>query len=634
MMNHYYTKLSFRWCWVWLMLLVLLPASLIKANATSFNNGEASHSFLPLHEAFQFSGSVNSRHQATVHIKVADGYYLYKTHLSFHAANSETQLGNPSFPAGIEILDPFMNQDMIVFPESTDIVLPYETTLEMPKLKIKFQGCARAGLCYPPSEITINLIKVQSVLGNIQHGEKQTSKGNVVVPKLGVRDHNDEDNKYFTLLSQQHNLFVVLGLFFLAGILLAFTPCVLPMVPILSATLASSAGNRRRTTILTITYIIFMSATYAVAGCLVGLFGATLNIQAWLQSPWVIISFALLFVVLALSMFGLYELQLPAWLRNRVLSMDANVAEKKKGSVLGAGFMGICSALVVSPCITAPLVGALLYISSTQNAVLGGGVLFSLGLGMGVPLLAVGVGLGHCIPKSGVWMEKIKYTFGVLMLAISIWLISRIVSAPTMLILWGVFAFFLAALSLLSTRWNSSTRLPRKVLATTLGGSLFVYGVCLVAGGLMGSGSFTRPLAFSSAHVETTSQNLAEFTRITTPKQLQQLQQQAIRQHRPLLLDFYADWCESCKRMDHNIFEKPVMAPLLSKFMLVRFDITKTTGAQLKMMKSIQVFGAPTIILYGSDGKEQARQVGEVSMNRFRKLLEDALSDNLSKNPH
>lgn len=609
--------------WIWLVPIFWVQLFLLQAYGSPFNNAVSSPSFLPVHEAFQFSGAVNNEDKATIHIRVAEGYYLYKDRLSFHSVNAQTQIGNPLFPAGIEIMDPFQNEEMIVFPESTDIVLPYKTISKTPEIKIAFQGCARAGLCYPPSEVTLHLtLPAKPSVQNVDE-DMQTVKFSKTQPVT----HSETNNKYFSLLSQQHNLFAIFGLFFIAGILLAFTPCVLPMVPILSATLASSAGNRRRTVILTIAYIVSMSVTYAIAGSLVGIFGETLNLQAWLQSPWVIGLFALLFVVLSLSMFGLYELQLPTWLQNRILSVDANAAEKRKGSVVGAGFMGICSALVVSPCITAPLVGALLYISSTQNALLGGLALFSLGLGMGVPLLVVGIGLGQCVPKSGVWMKKVKYTFGILMLAIAVWLLSRVLPAHITLMLWGVLAMGLAIYSVLLVQWNALTRLRRKLFSSVLGLILFIYGTCLIVGGLMGNTSFTEPLVLKGVHVEASGQKVAEFRRITTPAQLYVLQQQAVREHRPLMLDFYADWCESCKRMDHNVLEKPEMAPLLSKFTLIRFDITQTTSAQMKMMKAMQVFGAPTIILYGANGKEQTRQVGELSLKDFRKLLLQVLHD-------
>ncbi len=630
----------FQWSRMMVTIYLIIKLLAINAVAVAFSSYEVQHDFLPVHEAFRFSGNIDKKDKskAIIHINVKNGYYLYKDRIKIYASNPKIIIGKPIYPSGIEIEDPFQHRQMTIFPENTKVIIPLNTSENNIELTIKFQGCARAGLCYPPSITTINLNKVGTL--DLKDKRAKTLKNNLEQAKntaslsLHKKIKTDKpaslpyhDNKYFDLLNKQDNLFVVFGLFFIAGIFLAFTPCVLPMVPILSATLATSAGNRRRTIALSLSYIFFMSLTYAIAGILVGVFGETLNIQAWLQSPWVIGLFSLLFLMLACSMFGMYELQLPAWLRHKIMSADAHVSKKTKGSLVGAGFMGMCSALVVSPCITAPLVGALLYISSTQNAALGGLALFNLGLGMGVPLFVVGIGFGNCIPRSGAWLEKIKKLFGILMVGIAIWLISRIIPSYLVLIISGIFFLVLAVTSFLSFKLRTNSSLKYMVSLLTAGLIFFIYGASLITGGLHGNSNFIKPLA--STAVAPCKQRVSnQFNVITSVQQLELLRKKAIKMNKPLILDFWANWCTACKIMDHKVFNNPALSSLLSRFTLVRFDLTKVTDEQTKFMGGINVFGAPTIILYGKSGKEYTRVVGEQNLTNFTKLLNNTLNEN------
>ena len=610
--------------------------------------------FLPVDQAFIFSGELQNG-IATITALSAKNYYLYKDRIHFSVMDKNTIIKEPEFPAGIEIFDAFQRKKMNILNGGVKISIPYVSTEQSPGILVNFQGCAKAGLCYPPAVAKVSLKHEQALLtGSGLNGSRLNENiNNKFIDKkpetafkrvaatataktytTATKTDTDTDatpenqNHYFKLLSQYNSLLMVLSLFFAAGFMLAFTPCVLPMIPILSATLASSTGNRRRTIILTAVYVLFMSVTYAIAGSLVGLFGATLNLQALLQSPWAISLFALLFVALALSMFGAYELQLPAWLRQRIMSTDASVAKKRQGSISGAAFMGTFSALVVSPCITAPLVGALLYISSTQDAVLGGLALFSLGLGMGIPLLLFGIGMGQFLPKSGSWMENIKYFFGFLMLGIAAWLLARLIPAHISLMLFGaiIISLGLYICQFLQTK-DISVPSAKKLITATLACLFIIYGACLIIGGLMGNGNLTTPLSVNRIVANMPSEE-AKFITVTDPQRLHDLQRESRRNGKPVLLEFYADWCESCKHMDETVFKQTSMGPLLSNFTLIRFDITKTMKPNTDMMSTMNVFGTPTIMLYDKAGAEKKRMTGIVTPNNFKQILADFLKNN------
>ncbi|MCY4177918.1 MAG: protein-disulfide reductase DsbD [Endozoicomonadaceae bacterium] len=612
---------------------IMLIIAMQMYSFSSINVSAVNHSphFLPVHEAFQFSGKTNNK-KAVVHIHLAKGYYLYKDRISFHATNKGTNIGSATFPLTVKtIIDPFQNKKMAILPASGDVTLPY-TTKDLPALlQIKFQGCA-TGLCYPPSEVTLQLSEVlphaeQFIAGNNFSAESQLQLADAA-PRLQsagaeVQPQQTSTNHYFNLLSGgQHNLIYLLAIFFLAGILLAFTPCVLPMIPILSATLAGTLNDRKRIILMTLTYIFFMALTYAVSGALVGVFGNALHLQTWFQSPWIVSLFALLFIILAGSMFGLYELQLPEKLRNKITSVDTTSAEKRRGSLVGAGVMGICSALIVSPCITAPLVGTLIYISSTQNGWFGGLILFALGLGMGVPLFIVGAGLGQYLPKSGVWMNKVKHAFGILMLGIALWLVSRLLSGDTTLSLWGIFILGVSAYLFLSVNWHAKAS-GKKLFTIIISVLLFIYSGCLIIGGLMGNSSFTKPLAFSNSTGAVDVKDM--FITVTSPEQLKVVKAEAIKDHRPLFIDFYADWCETCQSLDKNVFSDPAIAKLLINYKAVRFDVTKTTKEQRKLMDTMRVFGTPTLIIYSPEGQEEWRHASSISLQALKTKL-DGLS--------
>ena len=597
--------------------MLIVACSLYAISTLSFSDD--SNPFLPVNRAFQFSGYLMND-QVYIDIKVADGYYLYKDQLRFTAKHQNIAQESPTFPPGELIFDPFEKRKLLVLKGNFHITFSSAQWPVGSEMVIHFQGCAERGLCYAPHKTTIKLYQGHKRPNTLTTSKKENKASH---PSLSTKNATvsplttiNNQNIYSNLLNGQHSWWVILGLFFIAGIMLTFTPCVLPMIPILSATLVNSQINRRRTLLSTVAYILGMSITYAVAGILMGLFGATLNIQIFLQSPWIIGLSALLFAILAFSMFSFFNIQLPMMLRDKLTVLNERVSKQYHGSLIGAALMGVFSVLIVSPCITAPLTGALLYIGSTHNAFFGGTALFIMGLGMGTPLFVVGIGLGHWLPKKGAWMKQVKAFFGFGMLGVALWLLYRIVPINVILILCGILFIGLAYCILpIETAWRNM--LTKKFFATFTSTILFIYGSCLMVGGFMGHQNFIRPLSSPPLQKFHTTFKTTFITTIT-PKQLQALKKEAINKKCLLLLYFSAEWCSSCKQVDQELFTKKASVSLLANFMLVRFDITKTTLTQLKMMKAMNVFGAPTLIIYNNKGKEIWRHSGILSLSKFQ----------------
>ncbi|MEM1232371.1 MAG: protein-disulfide reductase DsbD, partial [Pseudomonadota bacterium] len=418
-------------------------------------------------------------------------------------------------------------------------------------------------------------------------------------------------------------------IFFGGGLLLAFTPCVLPMVPILSSIIVGEAGRseggigRGRAFTLALAYVIGMAVTYAVLGVLVGLFGASLNVQAALQSPAVLTTFAIVFVLLSLSMFGFYELQLPQGLQTRLNDLGGRMGGGKHLSVL---VMGSLSALVVSPCVSAPLAGALIYLSTTGDALLGGAALLALGFGMGVPLLLIGASGGHLLPRAGAWMNGVKAVFGVLLLAVAIWLLERVVAPQLTLALWAALAIgsavYLGALDLSpASGWGQFRKAS--------GAFGLIYGVLLLIGAASGAEDPLRPLARLSAApasaplVASASAAGDQTTGVWMPVDSLddvnlQLAQAAARAE-PVLLDLYADWCISCKVMERSVFPRPEVAALLGEFRLLRADVTANSPDHKALMDQFGLFGPPSMVFFSKDGsviKEVTLQ-GELGAEAF-----------------
>ena len=586
------TQLTPRPAWLLCLILFISLSVLAGQNPLFGTDSKINQDFLPVTEAFQFSGSVEQGN-AVIDVQIAPGHYLYKDRFSFSPARDITHLGSAAYPPGELIYDPYFQKDMETFADNLTVKLPVEYSSSLPELEISFQGCASAGLCYPPHKVVIPLS------ADAPASAKQPTDDNIFLQQLN-----------------NSSLPAALLVFILAGVGLSLTPCVLPMFPILfSLILGSKAQSKGRTVVLTLTYILTMSATFAAAGTAMGLFGATLNLQAKLQSPWLLVPMAMLFALLALSMFGLYELQLPSAVRDRL-----NNKLQQSGGLSGAATMGLLSALVVSPCVSAPLAGALIYISSTGNALFGGLTLFALGLGMGIPLFVLAVGGRQWLPQSGAWMNSVRSVFGVLLLAVAIWLLERVIPASATLFLWGTLLLscgvFLGALN------NSPAGFGQK-LQQTLGLLCLIYGSCLIVGAAMGHHDPLRPL--SSQRSQTIAENKTDsaIRKVTTLSELQSQLDQAARRNQPAMVDVYADWCISCKIMEQTVFSDPLVAEQLASVAMIKLDITDNTREHQQFLDQHQLFGPPALLFYDGQGEElpALRSQGEITANKLHEKL-------------
>ena len=573
------------------------------------NISSGSPDFLPVEEAFFFNGRVVGD-QALIDITVTEGHYLYKHQFSFTPGNDTQSLGEPAYPVGEEIYDPYYQKNLETYSTNLTVQIPIRYSGSVPEMTIKFQGCAKAGLCYPPATITIPLIVAATVTTDFV--TRAETPANPIA--------ETEESFYQNQLEQ--GLLLSLALFLLAGIGLSFTPCVLPMFPIMSSLiLGESTRSKGRVLSLTTAYILSMSLTFAIAGTLTGLFGASLNLQAQLQSPWLLYPMAALFVLLALSMFGLYELQLPDSIRSKISSSGS-----KGGSISGAVTMGVFSALVVSPCVSAPLAGALVYISTTGDAIYGGLSLFALGLGMGIPLLLIALGGRQLLPRAGNWMNSVRSFFGVMLLGVSIWMLERVIPAPLILLLWGVL-FIGCAVFLGALRFHAETAMEKTRQAAGI--ILLIYGICLIIGASMGNSHPLHPLQSSVLPVDgsvdqASREKNVNLIKVTSVTGMEQLLARSVRENRPAIVDFYADWCITCKVLERTVFPDPLVADELNKLTLVKLDITENTAEHQQLMDEYTLFGPPALLFFDSQGKEveAIRTQGGISAAQLKQRLD------------
>jgi thiol:disulfide interchange protein DsbD len=508
-----------------LVLLVLL----LLAGAARAENPDG---LLEPEQAFRMSARALDARTVEVSFAIAQGYYMYRERFRFAAdRGSGAKLGTPRFPAGERKKDDFFGE-VETYRKSVAIRLPVESANGAVDLTVTSQGCADAGVCYVPMDSSARIVLTASAAPPPRDsGWNFVSAVNLTSSDLAV------------VRLFENSLPLVLGGFLLFGLLLAFTPCVLPMIPILSGIIAGEGGalSKSRALTLSLAYVLGMAVTYATAGVAAAYSGSLL--AAALQNAWVLGAFALVFVLLALSMFGLYELALPGFLHQRLDGWQRRLPGGRLASVAG---MGALSALIVSPCVAAPLAGALLYIAQTKDVALGGSALFAMALGMGVPLVVVGVSEGALLPKSGPWLTRVKQFFGVLLLAVAAWIVSPV---------------------------------------------------------------------FLSAKSET------PFARINNNAELDA---KLASPGKPVMLDFYADWCVSCKEMEHFTFSDPQVKPELAKMLLLQVDVTANSAEHKALLKRFSLFGPPGIIFFDAQGREvkALRVIGYQNPERFLKTLD------------
>ncbi|MDA7085018.1 protein-disulfide reductase DsbD [Pseudomonas sp. SA3-5] len=555
------------------------------------NNSE---DFLPVREAFKLSLIDSSTESIKLRFVAAEGYYLYRHRFQFSSEPTDIALGAAQLPAGKAKVDDYFG-DVEVYYGVLDVELPLDNPDNRPlNLSVSYQGCADKGLCYPPET------------------EQLQIAGGLATPSITPPTPNAANNSW---------RWSDLALFFLAGLGLTFTPCVLPMLPILSGVVLRGQVGGLRSFSLSLAYVLPMALCFAVLGALMGVFGAGLNLQARLQSAWILVPFAAFFALFALAMFGVYELRLP---RRFSEPLDRLAGKTRGGSYTNAALLGVLSSLLVSPCVSAPLAGALLYISASGDALGGGLKLFALGLGMGAPLVLFATGGGALLPKSGTWMIGVRNAFGVLLLAVAVWLLERVLPAQLTLALWGLLAggvaLFLGALEL-------GPKTHKQKLSQLAGLMLLVYALAAWTGALQGQNDPLRPLGRMplagsvGEHVESDS-----WQTISNPAELDAAFAAAQRAGKPLLLDWYADWCISCKVIEREVLNATAVASQLGAYRLVRFDITESNPAQRALLDRYQLFGPPAILLFDAKGDEwqDLRVVGEIDAADFATRLNRA----------
>lgn len=563
--------------------------------------GSSKQTFLAPDAAFRLDVDANDGRTLIASFEPAPSYYLYRSKISFTVQGAGVKVANIDMPPG-DLKHDLNLGDQMVFhkPFQANIVLERSgNAAQGITLQASYQGCSEKGLCYPPIEKTIKL-SLPALVATAQAAASQQFLSNGT--QSGQASASESENSRIAQLFKQGNFWLIVSFFFGAGLLLAFTPCMFPMVPILSGIIV---GRGHKIThahgfILSFAYVMGMAITYAAVGVVAG-FSGTLLSNA-LQTPWALGGFALIFVVLALSMFGLYELQLPTALQSRLTDTSNKL---HGGHISGVFAMGALSAIIVGPCVAAPLAGALLYIGQTHDAFLGGSALFAMALGMGVPLMLIGASAGTLLPKAGAWMESVKRFFGVLLLALAIWIVSPIVPVVTQMLMWaalllisGIYLRALDALPHSATGWHR--------LGKGIGIILLLVGVAYLVGALSGARDPLRPLGAigSGAQAETTSH--LPFVRVRSLAELDARIAQA--GGKPVMLDYYADWCVSCKEMERFTFSDARVQARLKNAVLLQADVTTNSEDDKALLARYELFGPPAILFFGKDGKEQPEQ--------------------------
>lgn len=573
--------------------------------------------FLPVAQAFSPS-TETSQEKVSVTWKIAPGYYLYKSRIRFEGEKTDLEAVNFDRTAEKKN-DPNFGLVEIFHDQVTASARILKASAGSAVI-VHYQGCAQAGLCYPPQTLRVALQSPDKA------PQPATKAAEALTPASKTAAAPTKDLNSASGIAgflEGASLWMVVGTFLILGIGLSFTPCVLPMVPILSGIIAGQGEKltARRGLALSSAYVIGMATTYAVAGTAVGYFGASANIGAWMQNPWALSVFAALFVLLALSMFGFYDLRLPAFIQDRLSDINQ---KQEGGNLIGVLLMGVLSALVVSPCVSAPLAGALLYISGTGNALLGGLALLALGLGMGVPLLLIGVGGGSLIPKAGEWMLAVKALFGVLLLGVAAWMLSRFVNGSIMMLIWSL--LLLGSGVAMGAADQAAPGWPRVWKAAGI--ALVSWAILMLIGLSAGNANPLAPLKGLGGTTTTSTATTAEvaFHRIHSSDELDRLLEQARQENKPAVLDFYADWCVSCVEMAHGTFRDPAVIEKMKGFVTIQADITSNDADAQALLKRFGLFGPPSVIFFDSKGAEirPLRLMGEAKPEAFIKLLQQA----------
>ena len=578
---------------------------------------------LPMDQAFRLTSTVTDTHQIVVSWKIAPNYYLYRNNFDFKIiSDTPVVLGQALYPDNIIQFEDILGTHD-VYQQQVTIKIPYYVTKEIKQEKIKitlqvhYQGCAHTGFCYPPTNQLVSLlVPTTAKLLSTDHQNKMLhtiSKTTTPITSNTQEISNSTNNSVTQSLYQQPIPLVLLS-FLGFGLLLTFTPCILPMIPIVSSiVLGQQHTHTRKALLISLTYVFAMSLTFALAGIAAALLGY--SIQAYLQNPWVIVSVSLLLCWLALSLLGCFEIQLPQSLQAYLNRLNQR---QKGGTYLGAFAMGVLATLVVSPCVTPPLIGALTYIAHSGNVALGGSALFFMGLGMGIPLIVFATLGTRYLPKSGPWMEHLKYFMGLLLLAVVVLLITRIVPGPVGLVCWAALlcltAIYLGVFNPATTAWTKLTK--------TLALLLLAYAMVLIAGAALGESDPLHPLGRlkNSATQATTA---AHFNIVYSSHALQAALTQAQSTQQPAIVDFWAKWCLSCNIMDQTTFKDPKVMATLAHWHRIKVDITQNSTRSHTLTQEHHVIAPPVLDFYDSNGHRlpQYRVVGEISAKKLLAIL-------------
>ena len=570
-------------------------------------DGELSrYDILAPDQAFRLSATPLGREIVRFTWDVEKGYYLYRDKFSFTSLIDGVRIDNSAtrIPRGkIKQDESFGEVEVNTGLVAVDVpLLPGKPGMTDALFQVGYQGCKDGSVCYPPQQkqINVNLGQVPAVT------TQSVSQG-----QLSVQDR-------ITVRLKQGSFILNVLAFFAFGVLLSLTPCVFPMIPILSGLIVGQPGTvtGRHGFLLSLAYVLAMALTYSLLGVLAGSF--QVNLQATSQNVWVIGAFSMVFVILALSMFGFYELRIPATIQTRLSSLSV---PRQGAGLYSSALMGAVSAIIVGPCVAPPLAGALLYISQTGDALLGGSALFSMGLGFGMPLLAIGASAGSLLPRVGPWMEKVKQGFGIIMLGVAVWFLGRVIPDAIAMVLW---ALLLIISALLMGVLNASTRSGKAFKA--VGIASLIYAGALIIGALSGSDDGLRPLAHLAGKPAAPAS--LEFQRIKSAAELQQKLTTASMAGKFVMLDIYADWCVTCIEMEEDTFTEPEVKQALFDVILLQADVTRNDADDQHLLERFQLFGPPAILFFNTDRQElqEYRLVGYVKPEQFLQHLAKLLA--------
>jgi thioredoxin:protein disulfide reductase len=554
--------------------------------------------------AFVLTSDARTTSDIALNWRIADGYYLYKKRIKLEPADASQPIGNIVLPKGEAHSDEYFGEQE-VYRQSLDasFAVPPSDAKSI-DVKVTYQGCADAGLCYPPITKTLSISLEDVPAGS---AAAAADSGGYV---------SEQDS--FAAKIAGGSILLAMAIGYLGGLLMAFTPCVLPMVPILSGIIAGggSSMSPARGFMLSLSYVAGIAAIYVTMGVLAAYIGSGLNLQAIFNQPLILIPFVLLFVVLAASMFGAFTIEMPSFIQSR-LSDASN--KQRAGTFIGVGVMGALSALIVSACVAPVLIGALTFIARTGDMTRGALAMLSISLGMGTPLLLVGASAGALLPRAGAWMETIKNLFGVMFIGVAVWLVTRMVSPAIGVMIWAI---PLLALAWVLWRANAKSSTARVVLR-----GIAIFAVLLAIGEIQnGARGGTNPLVLNPAPAS--ELNTLEFKRIKTVADLEREVAAAKAAGKSVMLDFYADWCVSCKEMEHKTFTQTEVQTALTNTVLIQADVTANDDEDQALLKHFEIFGPPTIAFYGTDGEEKRnfRVVGFMEAAEFAAVVRQAVA--------